>query len=137
MARRAGVCFGKTWVVNDRESLLLTGWAFFLFVYHGEVRYLVASLLFFVSFAADAQAWLADFESGQGDAVGMMALFWLALSFVYIKGEFKISKAKGWTAVAISSGIGILAVMFEPIRIILALIFLLSFLLFAWKSLRG
>lgn len=81
--------------------------------------------------------WQADLESGQGDAFGLVLFFFAFFAYVHIRDAAKESTAKAWQAGATCLAVVIAAWYFHPVRVILMLVFLVSFFHYAWTSLRG
>lgn len=95
------------------------------------------ALLALMVLPAGAQSWMADVDHGQGDALGMAALFFVAFAWIHIRAGFKESEAAGWKAVALCVAVAVAALLFPPVRWLLVLVFLLSFLHFAWNNIKG
>ena len=93
-------------------------------------------LLALTPFAAFAQ-WQADLESGGGDGFGIVLFFFAFFAYVHIRDAAREGPAQKWRAVATIIAVLVAAYFFEWVRILMAVIFLVSFLHFAWTQLRG
>lgn len=93
-------------------------------------------LLALAPFAAFAQ-WQADLESGSGDGFGIVLFFFAFFAYVHIRDAAREGPAQKWRAVATIITVLVAAYFFEWVRILMAVIFLVSFLHFAWTQLSG
>lgn len=96
---------------------------------------LLCALALMVGMPAFAQVG-ADLQSGQGDALGVALFFYCFFCYVHIKDAFSTSEAKGWTAVAYCTAFGVAACYFYPLQILLVILFLFTFLDWAWRSIK-
>lgn len=97
---------------------------------------LFAALLALASLPAFGQAWVADLQSGQGDAFGIAFFFYLIFCYVNITDGYKESTAKGNKCVLGCTAFGLAALFIPFVRWIVVVVFLVSFVQFAWKSLK-
>ena len=93
-------------------------------------------LLALVPFAAFAQ-WQADLESGNGYGFGIVLFFFAFFAYVHIRDAAREGPAQKWRAVATIIAVLVAAYFFEWVRILMAVIFLVSFLHYAWTQLNG
>lgn len=94
-----------------------------------------AALIALVSLPAFGQV-AADLQYGQGDAYGMVLFFYLFFCYVHIKDEFKRSETKGRLAVLYCTAFGVASWFFYPLQLLMALIFLWSFLSWTWDHFK-
>lgn len=70
------------------------------------------------------------------EATGGIIVLFLLGSYFYIRDEFKKSQRSGMLALGICAALGICGVLFEPVRMLMALVSLVFVAAFAWKSFR-
>ena len=73
---------------------------------------------------------------GQVDAFGIAFFFYLFFCYVNIKDGYKESVAKGRKCVLGCTAFGLAAIFIPFVRWIVVVVFLVSFVQFAWKSLK-
>lgn len=95
-----------------------------------------AALLALAAPTAQAQPGMADLQSGQGDALGILFFFYLFFCWVHIRDAFGHSEAKGWRAAALCLAFGAAALALYPLQLLMAMLFLWSFLSWAWDQLK-
>lgn len=97
---------------------------------------LLAALLSLVSLPAFGQAWMADLQSGQGDAFGIAFFFYLFFCYVNITEGYKESVDKGRKCIFWCTAFGLAAIFIPFVQWLLVVAFAISFLQFAWNSLK-
>lgn len=95
-----------------------------------------AALLSLASLPAFGQAWTADLQSGQGDAFGIAFFFYLFFCYVNITSGYKESAAKGNMCVLGCTAFGLAALFIPFVQWLVVVAFLISFVQFAWNSLK-
>lgn len=94
------------------------------------------TLLIAVPSAATA-SWQSEIATdGQVDAVGIAFFFYLFFCYVNIKDGYKESVAKGHKCVLGCTAFGLAALFIPFVQWLLVVVFLVSFLHFAWNSLK-
>lgn len=97
---------------------------------------LLALLLALASTPAFGQAWVADLQAGQGDAFGIAFFFYLFFCYVNITQGYKESTSKGNMCVLGCTAFGLAALFIPFVQWLLVVAFLISFVQFAWNSLK-
>lgn len=99
---------------------------------------MIKTLAFWLAFTLPAYAQPRG-ESGVGmdaEATGGIIVFFLLGSYLYIRDEFKKSQKAGTLALVICAALGIGGMLFEPVRMLMALVALVFVVAFAWKMMR-
>lgn len=96
----------------------------------------LAALLIALPSAATASWQNAIATDGQMDAFGIAFFFYLIFCYVNITEGYKESTAKGNKCVLGCTAFGLAALFIPFVRWIVVVVFLVSFVQFAWKSLK-
>lgn len=87
--------------------------------------------------AAATASWQSEIAAdGQVDALGIAFFFYLFFCYVNIKDGYKESVAKGRKCVLGCTTFGLAALFIPFVQWLLVVVFLVSFLYFAWNSLK-
>ncbi|WP_159918351.1 hypothetical protein [Pantoea sp. 18069] len=96
----------------------------------------IAALLVALPAAAMASWQNTIATDGQVDAFGIAFFFYLFFCYVNINDGYKESVAKGRKCVLGCTAFGLAALFIPFVRWIVVVVFLVSFVQFAWKSLK-
>lgn len=96
----------------------------------------LAALLFALPFSAMA-SWQNEIAmDGQGDAFGIAFFFYLFFCYVNITDGYKESVDKGRKCIFWCTAFGLAAIFIPFVQWLLVVAFAISFLQFAWNSLK-
>lgn len=96
----------------------------------------IVAFFAFLPITAMANWQSAIATDGQVDAFGIAFFFYLIFCYVNITDGYKESTAKGNMCVLGCTAFGLAALFIPFVRWIVVVVFLISFVQFAWKSLK-